>query len=93
MLLPIAIALALADLATTLVGVRMAGSESEDNPLWRRVIARRGAPAFAIAYLAGAGSIVLLASWLGQEALLGLVAVLALVVLNNLYAIARMLAR
>jgi len=93
MLLLIAVALALADLALTLVGVRMAGSDIEANPLWRKVIARRGVPAFVIAYLAIAGAIIFLAFAWGQEALVGMVSVIALVVLNNLYVLARILMR
>ena len=93
MLLLIAVILALADLITTLVGFRLSSADGEANPLWRSVIARYGIGVFALAYLAGMGLILALVSLAGTNALAGLVAGLGLVVLNNLYALARILRR
>jgi hypothetical protein len=48
---------------------------------------------YAAAYAAVAGVLLLLLSWLGQEALIGMAAVLALVAVNNLIALFRLLRR
>ena len=93
MLLVTAVALMFADLATTLVGIRLAGPGAEDNPVWHRWIARHGLPAFVLGYVAVMGAIVYLASLGGPPALAGLVAVLALTVLNNLYVLGKLLLR
>jgi hypothetical protein len=93
MLLLIAVILVLADLITTLVGFRLSSTDSEANPLWRAVIAKYGIGVFALTYLAGMGLIIALSSLAGPTALAGLVAGLGLVVLNNLYALARLLKR
>lgn len=92
-LLLIAVILALADLITTLVGFRLSSTDGEANPLWRAVIARYGVGVFALTYLAGMGLIIALVSLAGSDAVAGLVAGLGLVVLNNLYALARILRR
>lgn len=93
MLLLIAVILVLADLITTLVGFRLSSTDGEANPLWRAVIAKYGIGVFALTYLAGMGLIIALLSLAGPTALAGLVAGLGLVVLNNLYALARLLKR
>jgi hypothetical protein len=93
MLLLIAVILVLADLITTLVGFRLSSTDGEANPLWRAVIAKYGIGVFALTYLAGMGLIIALSSLAGPTALAGLVAGLGLVVLNNLYALARLLKR
>lgn len=80
----IGIGLALADLVTTLIGTRLAGSEGEDNPPWRAVIARFGPVVFAVAYIGLSLGLLAAASWLGQEALAAWCAVLAIILANNL---------
>jgi hypothetical protein len=89
----ICVGLFLADLVTTLIGARLAGSNAEDNPVWQRVLVRHGPAAFAVAYAAVAGVLLLAMSWLGREALIGMIAVLALVAVNNLLAVFRLLRR
>ena len=89
-MLVVAVMLILADLVTTLIGIRIARPDAEDNPLWRQLITRWGRLAFAAAHLTVMGGIVLAASLLGDGALAGFVAVLALVVLNNLYVLWRL---
>ena len=54
----IAIALILADLATTLVAVRHVGAGVEANVLFRGLIARHGMATFAVTYLAVTGMLV-----------------------------------
>jgi hypothetical protein len=93
MLLLIAVILALADLITTLIGVRLAGAEGESNPLWRRLIAKYGVAAYSAAYLGLAGVLIFVFAKIGPEALWGYAACMALVVATNLYAIARLLRR
>ena len=87
------IALALGDLVTTLIGTRLAGADCEDHVLWRRLIARHGPAAFALAYLAVAAAALFIGGRLGEAALAGMVAVLALTVFNNLYVFVRILRR
>lgn len=69
---------------TTLIGTRLAGSESEDNPLWRAVIVRFGPVVFAVAYIGLSLGLLAAVSWLGQDALVAWCAVLAIIVANNL---------
>lgn len=88
-----AVALLVADLVTTLVGIRMAGPDAEDNPLWRRLIARYGRAAFCAAYLAVMGTVVLGASQADDSALAGIVAVLVLIVASNLRVLWKLTAR
>lgn len=89
----ICVGLLLADLVTTLIGVHLAGPDVEANPVWQWVLARRGPVLYAAAYAAVAGVLLLLLSWLGQEALIGMAAVLALVAVNNLIALFQLLRR
>jgi hypothetical protein len=93
MILLIAIALIGVDFVTTLVGVRLAGSDIEANVIWRRVFARFGPFGFSIGYVVCAATIVFACSWLGDEALVGLIACLSLVALNNCYALVRLMTR
>ncbi len=93
MLIAIAVALLLADLLTTLVGVRIAGPDAEDNTLWRRLMRRHGLAAFCIAYLAVMAAVVFAASLAGDSALAGFVAVLALVVSSNLHQLWKLTSR
>ena len=74
----------LSDLVTTLIGTRLAGSESEDNPLWRFVIERFGPVVFSIAYIGLSIGLLAAVSWLGSEALVAWIACLAIIVANNL---------
>ena len=85
----IAIALILADLATTLVAVRHVGAGIEANVLFRGLIARHGMATFAVTYLAVTGVLVFLFS-LAEYFLVGFVAVLAVILLNNIYALIRL---
>jgi hypothetical protein len=73
--------------------VHVEGPDVEANPVWQWVLARRGPVLYAAAYAAVAGVLLLLLSWLGQEALIGMAAVLALVAVNNLIALFRLLRR
>lgn len=90
MLVWIALALALADLTTTLLAVRHVGADAEANVLFRGLIASRGAAVFSLVYLAIAGTLVFLFS-LADGFLIGFVAVLALILVNNVYALIRIL--
>ena len=92
-MLAVAVMLILADLVTTLIGIHLAGPGAEDNRLWRQLIARWGRLAFAAAYLTVMGGIVFAASLVGDGALAGFVAVLALVALNNIYTLWRLFTR
>jgi hypothetical protein len=83
----ICVGLLLADLVTTLIGVHLAGPDVEANPVWQWVLARRGPVLYAAAYAAVAGVLLLLLSWIGMAAVLALVAV------NNLIALFRLLRR
>jgi hypothetical protein len=93
MLLLIAVILALADLITTLIGVRLAGADGESNPLWRRLIAKHGVAAYSAAYLGLAGVLIFVFAKIGPEALWGYAACMTFVLANNLYAIVRFLRR
>lgn len=93
MLIAAAVVLLLTDLVSTLVGIRLAGPDAEDNPLWRRLIARYGLAAFVVAYLAVMAATVFAASLAGDAALAGFVAVLALVVSNNLRELWRLISK
>jgi hypothetical protein len=84
----VAVVLVLVDLATTLIGVRMAGPDIEANGLHHRLLARHGVVAFTLVYLAGAGLMVLLLAQV-DGALVGVVGVLTLVAVNNLVALVR----
>jgi hypothetical protein len=88
MLLTIAVILALIDLVTTLIGVRIAGVDSESNGMHRIILTRGGPVVFSLVYLAGATVLIAGAHRLG--ALASVVAVLVLVALNNLYALLRL---
>lgn len=79
-----AVLLLLADLVTTLVGIRFAGPDAEDNPLWRSLTARHGLRTFVAGHLAIMAAIVFAASRSGDAAIAGWVAFMALVVANNL---------
>ncbi|GGC92661.1 hypothetical protein [Chelatococcus reniformis] len=81
--------LALADLVTTVAGVRIAGPGAESNLLFQRLIARHGLEVFVAGYAIVAGAAIGLASRF-EGALEGLAAVLALIVANNGYAIWRL---
>jgi hypothetical protein len=85
----LAIGLALADLATTLVGVRMVGPEGEVNPWYRAVLRRYGAGGFCVVYL-GVWTALIGVATLDRYLMVGLTAALALIVLNNLVALARL---
>jgi hypothetical protein len=85
----IAVALILADLVTTLVAVRHVGADAEANVLFRGVIARHGLALFIALYLAIAGTLVFLFS-LAEYFLIGFIAVLAVILLNNIYALIRL---
>jgi hypothetical protein len=91
-MLTVAVMLVLADLATTLLGIRIAGADGEDNPLWRGIIRRHGLAAYVAAYAAVMTAILFAASLAGDAALAALAAVFALVVLNNLLALWRLTA-
>ncbi|MCA2990008.1 hypothetical protein [Gemmatimonas sp.] len=88
MLLSLAIGLALLDLVTTVIGVRMAGAAIEANGFHRAVIARAGLTGFVLVYVAGVAGLIAMLDRL--DALIGLVAVLLLTVLNNGYALLRL---
>lgn len=92
MLITTAVALMLADLVTTLLGIRIAGPDGEDNPLWRGLIRRHGIAAFVVVHAAVMTAILFAASLAGDAALAGVVAVFALVVINNLVALWRLTA-
>lgn len=92
MLITTVVALILADLGTTLLGIRIAGPDGEDNPLWRRLIRRRGLAAFVVVYAAAMSAILVAASLAGEGALAGLAAVFAIVVIHNVVALWRLTA-
>lgn len=85
----IAVALILADLVTTLVAVWHVGADAEANVLFRGVIARHGLALFIVLYLAIAGTLVFLFS-LAEYFLIGFIAVLVIILLNNIYALIRL---
>jgi hypothetical protein len=85
----IALALVLADLVTTLVGVWHAGAGAEANVLFRGLIARHGVAMFVVAYLAITGTLVLLFSF-ADYFLVGFIAVMVVILLNNIYALIRL---
>jgi hypothetical protein len=84
----LAVGLVLADLATTVIGVRVAGADIESNTIHAGVVERFGIGAFVVFYVAAAAVLVTALAWLG--ALIGLIAVMAIVVVNNLYALYRL---
>jgi hypothetical protein len=88
MLLRLATGLALLDLITTVIGVRLAGAAIEDHGLHRAVIARAGVTGFVVVYVAGAAVLITVLNHF--DALAGFVAVLLLTVLNNAYALMRL---
>lgn len=92
MLIITVVALILADLGTTLLGIRIAGPGAEDNPIWRRLLKRHGVAGFVVVYAAVMGAILFAASLAGDGALAGLAAVFAIVVLNNLVGLWRLTA-
>jgi len=89
MLLAIALVLIAVDLVTTLIGVRIAGSEIEANTIHRRVMERHGVAVFALGYLAVMTVLVLVAVQF-EGALAGMVGVFVLIALNNLYGLTRL---
>jgi hypothetical protein len=88
MLIYLAIGLALLDLVTTVIGVRMAGAAIEENGFHRAVIARAGVTGFVLVYVAGVAALIAVLNHF--DALISLVAVLLLTVLNNGYALLRL---
>jgi hypothetical protein len=82
-LLLIAAGLALVDLATTLIGVRLFGSGIEANPVHRAVLRRFGAKWFCLFYAVVAVALLRLCA-VDEYLLIGLSSGLALAVLNNL---------
>lgn len=89
MLLTIAIVLIAVDLVTTLIGVRIAGPDIEANEIHRRVMERHGVAGFALGYLAIMTALVLVALQF-EGALAGMVGVLVLIAVNNLYGLSRL---
>jgi hypothetical protein len=75
------------DLVSTLVGIRIAGPEGETNPLYRAVIVRFGRLGFAAVYAVIAATLVVVGARTGT--LLSIAAVLAIVVVNNVFQILR----
>lgn len=84
----LAVALAAADLVTTIVGVRAGGATAEDNGVWRGIISRYGLEGFIAVYCIGIVLLITLASRF-DGALAGLSAILAIIVVNNLIALWR----
>ncbi len=87
MLVVLAVGLVVADLVTTLIGLRIAGPEGETNGFHRRVIVRWGPGVFAIVYLAIAAAVISFTVWIGG--LVGMVPVMAVVVANNVFQLLR----
>lgn len=81
----IAICLVLADYATTVVGIRLAGPDIEANPLYSAIVRRFGLVVYSVVYLMIAGVLITVFASLGV--LIGLIAAFTLVVANNLYAL------
>jgi uncharacterized membrane protein YqjE len=67
----------------------MAGPDIEANEIHRRVMERHGVAAFALGYLAIMTVLVLVALQF-EGALAGMVGVLVLIAVNNLYGLARL---
>jgi hypothetical protein len=84
----IASALALADLLTTIVGVKTIGPQAESNLVFLGFLSRYGVEAFAAVYLAGAALLIAAASQF-DGALAGLSAILVIILANNLFALWR----
>lgn len=80
-------ALALADLVTTLVAVRLCGPGIEANPLHRALLLRFGVKRFSLLYALLAVALLRLCA-LDEYLLIGLASGLALAVLNNLRVLA-----
>ena len=83
-----AVGLVLADLVTTVIGIRIAGADIEANTIHAGVVKRFGIGAFAAFYVAVAAVLIAVLAWLGG--LIGLIAVMTIVVVNNLYALYRL---
>ena len=83
-----AVGLVLADLATTVIGIRAAGADIEANPIHAGVVKRFGIGAYAAFYVIVAAVLIGVLAWLGG--LIGLIAVLTIVVVNNLCALYRL---
>ena len=86
MMIGIAAALALADLLTTVAGVRAVGSDAESNLIFHRVISQYGVSAFAALYVVGSAAIIGISPRF-EGALAGFSAVLLIAVANNLFAL------
>jgi hypothetical protein len=77
------------DLGTTLVGIRVAGPDVEDNGIHRAVIGRFGVVGFLVVYAAVAGLLIAVGGWTSPILLLGLTAGLVPVVANNVWQLGR----
>ena len=84
--------LALADLVTTLIAVRLSGPGIEANPIHRAVLRRLGVRRFSLLYAVLAAALLRLCA-VDEYLLIGLGGGLALAVLNNLCVLGRLLRR
>lgn len=88
MLIYFALFLALADLLTTVLAVRLLGPDIESNTMYVYLIRRHGLLAFSLTYLAAIGLILLIASKL-DGLLVGFVSALLVVVIINVFVLLR----
>lgn len=84
-----AVALALADLLVTLIAIKKAGADVEANLIHNAIISRYGLVGFSFAYIIGAGLLIYIFSR-DNQFLVGMVAVLGLLFLNNIIALIRL---
>ncbi len=85
----VTIALFALDLGTTLVGIRVAGPDVEDNGIHRAVIRRFGVVGFVVVYAAMASLLIAVCGWTSPLLLVGLAAGLVPVVGNNTWQLGR----
>ena len=89
MLVFVAGGLLLTDLITTLIAIKLSGSDVESNPIHSMIIAKYGIVGFGLSY-ALIGGLLLFFFARNDQLLVGFIASLILVSINNAYALLRL---